>query len=100
MNPDLVFDQAYTVFNKVWNLSICQVNKMNEQPPSEKTCLLLYPVKDSFGVLKGRNSAPFPLDLGDLFPNFEKKISIFIFLLFFFKDFHSVTTHTSYMVAK
>ena len=29
-----------------------------------------------FGVLRGRNSAPFPMDLGDFFPNLKKKIPI------------------------
>ena len=60
---------------------------------------MLYPVRD-FLVFSGAEiqpqiSAPFAFEFRRLFPNFEKKK----LLLFFKKYFHSVTTHTSYMVA-
>ena len=59
-----------------------------------------------FCVLRGRNSAPFPMEFRCLFPNFEEKIPIFkkkniyIYIYFFgrlgFPFSHH--THTSYMV--
>ena len=56
---------------------------------------------DFFGVLRGQNSAAFPMELH--FPNFEGKNSQSsknFFFFFFVEDwnFHSVNTHTSYMV--
>ena len=62
MSPDLVFDQAFTVFNKVLNLLICQVNKINEQPPTERTCLC-FTQSGIFWVFSGAEIRPFSIGL-------------------------------------
>ena len=51
----------------------------------------LYTLQGFFCVHRGRNSAPFPMEFRWLFPQYW---------FFFFEDwdFHSVTTHTSYII--
>ena len=87
--------QSYTEWwkNKISKLSLNHVNLL-----APNFNLIWETPWDFFGVLRGRNSAPFPMGFRWPFSQFEKKIPNLkkkkIFFFFFFRIFTHTYTHT------